>query len=251
MIVKLNLKQAFDNFYSQIGHSHSEGSISYTNVLNTTAQTLSGAINELKNDIEDLNDYIEKLLSITIHDGYLSTTTQDYVLINKVKEDFTVSCMIELYETLDSGIIGLGVIENLPNNSAINNIAGMNMKVDITDGDEFFIDFGNFNDNANINLEIEHEYKFVLKRKGHLYTGTIYDLTTNEILISKSIINNVNYEYLVLWGMGDVYFTYYDIQLNGDYLLKTDSQTLVGAINELYDNQEYILISCTEKINEL
>ena len=58
MIIKLDLKKVFDDFYSQIGHLHDETDITYANVLNTTAQTLSGAINEHEQVINDIQEYI-------------------------------------------------------------------------------------------------------------------------------------------------------------------------------------------------
>ena len=50
MIVKLDLKAAFNDCYAEIDHVHNESEIIYENTLNTTAQTLSGAINELSDD---------------------------------------------------------------------------------------------------------------------------------------------------------------------------------------------------------
>ena len=125
MIIKLDLKRVFDNFYSQLGHLHSEGDISYTNVLQTTAQTLSGAINEHEEDINTLQDYIKKLTSITIDDNNIDTTDQDYVFIEKVNTNFTISCIMNINSSSEYGLVGLGIIRNLPDNSAINNILGV------------------------------------------------------------------------------------------------------------------------------
>ena len=249
MIIKLDLKRVFDNFYSQLGHLHSEGDISYTNVLQTTAQTLSGAINEHEEDINTLQDYIKKLTSITIDDNNIDTTDQDYVFIEKVNTNFTISCIMNINSSSEYGLVGLGIIRNLPDNSAINNILGVNVLVKFDS--ELYTFLNNFNDDSHIILEYDQEYKFILERKEHLYTGSIYNMTTGDCCITKSITNNANLEYIVIWGSGIVNFSYSDVQLNADYLLKTKNQTLVGAINELYDDQEYILTDLTDKVNGL
>lgn len=250
MIIKLDLKKVFDDFYAEIDHLHSENDISYVNVLQTTAQTLSGAINELNHDVKNLKDRFYKLISITIPDGQINTANQDYVLIKKISSDFTVSCMITVNTVLRNGLIGLGAIEALPdNNTAINNIAGISVKVK-TDSEELFTYLDNFNDDSHISLNKNHEYKLILEKEGDLYTGQIYDITTGNLCIQKSITNVIDFEYIVIWGINSN-FNYYNIQLNADYLLKTEDQTIIGAINELYDNQEYILTDCANKINEL
>ena len=76
-------------------------------------------------------------------------------------------------------------------------------------------------------------------------------MTTGNLCISKSITNNINFEYIVIWGTGTISFSYSNVQLNADYLLKTKNQTLVGAINELYDDQEYTLTNLTNQVNGL
>lgn len=250
MIIKLDLKKVFDDFYSQIEHLHSEGDISYLNVLQTTAQTLSGAINEHEQDINDLHEYIKKLTAITIDDGSINTIDQDYVLIDNVNTDFTISCIIQVNSTSEQGLINLGVIRTLPNNTAIDNIAGINVRIKQTTS-ELFTFLDNFNNSSHINLEKNHEYRFILERKDHLYTGSIYDAATSNLIITKSISTNIIYEYIIIWGKGKLNFSYSDVQLNADYLLKTKNQTLVGAINELYDDQEYTLINLTNQVNGL
>ena len=250
MIIKLDLKKVFDDFYSQIGHLHDEKDITYANILNTTAQTLSGAINEHEQVINDIQEYIKKLTSVTIDNGSISTIDQDYILIDKVNVDFTASCCIEVNPFSENGLISLGAIRSLPDNTAIDNIAGINVQIKLT-SNELFTFLDNFNDNSHIILNNNHQYKFVLERKEHLYTGSIYDITTGNLCISKSITNNTNFEYIVIWGTGTISFSYSNVQLNADYLLKTKNQTLVGAINELYDDQEYTLINLTNQVNGL
>ena len=249
MIIKLDLKRVFDNFYSQLDHLHTEEDISYANILSTTAQTLSGAINEHENDINDLKNYIKKLTSVTIPNGNIDTLDQDYVLIGEVDIDFTVCCVIKI-NSVTNGLISLGAINSLPNNNAINNIAGMNVQIKI-ESNEVFTYLDTFNDNTHISLNEDHEYQFILERHEHQYTGSIYDMTTDTLCLKKLITNNVDFKYIMIWGMGDVDFDYYDVQLSADYLLKTNSQTLVGAINELYDDQEYILTNLANRVNEL
>lgn len=65
MIVKLDLKTAFNDYYAEINHTHNEDEIIYENSLNTTAQTLSGAINELSDNqiyiLTTLTDQINRL----------------------------------------------------------------------------------------------------------------------------------------------------------------------------------------------
>ena len=248
MIIKLDLKGVFDNFYSQLGHSHSEQNITYSNVLKTTAQTLSGAINEHENDINTLNDYINKITSVTIDDGRITSIDQDYILIDTIDTDFTVSCIIEINSTSDFGELGLGIIYHLPDHNMISNINGISVKAELTPAP--YILFDQFNDDSHIQLQYNHPYKFVLKRENDLYTGSIYDTITTNCLISTSIIHDM-FEYIIIWGVGHLNFSYSDVQLNADYLLKTQNQTIIGAINELYDDQEYTLVRLTNKINEL
>lgn len=65
MIVKLDLKKAFNDYYAGINHTHNENEIVYENTLDTTAQTLSGAINELSDNqiyiLTTLTDQINRL----------------------------------------------------------------------------------------------------------------------------------------------------------------------------------------------
>ena len=250
MIIKLDLKRVFDNFYSEINHSHREQDIVYANVLATTAQTLSGAINEHEDDINNLKTTLDKIISVSIEDGNIETVNQDYVFIDKVNTNFIVSCIINVDSVSQNGLIGLGAIDSLPNNNLIDNIPGINVQVKF-DVSELFTFFNCFNDDSHINLEYDKDYKFVLERKDHIYTGKIYDVETGNLCITKSITNNIDFEYIVIWGIGELTFTYENVQLNADRLLKTESQTLVGAINELYDDREYIFMNLVDKVNEL
>ena len=250
MIIKLDLKRVFDNFYSEINHTHTEQNITYSNVLNTTAQTLSGAINEHESDINKLQNTFDKIMSTTIDDGSIDTIDQDYVFIDKINTNFIVSCVINVDLMSQNGLIGLGVINSLPNNNFIDNIPGITVQIQCNSF-ELFSFLNSFNDDSHVGLEYDNEYKFILERKDHVYTGKIYDLTTGNLCISKTITNNINFEYIIIYGVGELTFTYTDVQLNADRLLKTESQTLVGAINELYDDREYIFMNLVDKVNEL
>lgn len=247
MQIKIDLKKVFDEFYAEINHSHNENDLSYDNVLNTTAQTLSGAINELQNEINELKGSVQNMYSITINDGTIITTNEDYVLIERIDTDFTVSCLISVDSRSEYGEVGLGIFESLSDTSAITNTPGETIAIRLDNGHIIWQQF-----NPQVVLDYDHLYKLEFKREGDFYSYSIQDTEDEEnIFYHENLIQDVDFKYVILWGAGELTFNYYEVSLVADYLLKTDSQTLVGAINELYDNQEFILTKVTEKINGL
>ncbi len=247
MQIKIDLKEVFDEFYAEINHSHNEKDLSYDNVLNTTAQTLSGAINELQDEINELKGSVQNMYSITINDGTIRTVNEDYVLIERIDTDFTVSCLISVGSQSDYGEVGLGVFESLSDTSAITNTPGETIIIKLDNGHIICHQF----DSIAV-LDYDHLYRLEFKREGDLYSYSIQDTEDEEnIFYHENLIQDVDFKYVILWGAGELIFNYYEVSLVADYLLKTDSQTLVGAINELYDNQEFILTKVTEKINGL
>lgn len=247
MQIKINLKEAFDEFYANINHSHTESSISYATTLNTTAQTLSQAINELQEEITNLQILVPDVNIINSNEGIMVIREQDYVVLTRIKENFSISCTINV-DPASNGQIGLGIFEPLMLNSqAIDQAPGISIML-ISNDNVLSLDASNFHDEREVLLDHDHEYRLTLSKQGDVYTGNVVDMETDDVYENSISSSNVDLEYVIVWGVGDLSFVYRDVVFK---FLKTESQTFAGAINELYDNQEFLLLSITDKINEL